>query len=242
MSSTSINNSNKGNAINETSTSNKTIFFCRRSTRQSKHLPRSLRLLRLLTLRTSVTSLTTIKTDHVPMLAITNHMTRFTTSETPNLVLFSLPITSTDITLVARIPTLITNNTSRSISPTSPSPLKRLLFPFTSWDIIRFPTALLALAPLIRQNLIVCITIFLEDSTAINQIRKDTDFLITDRFLNLRTQAILKFNALRKLGTLSIIVRIEQSQLSELRSIINDRHIPLFKLKELYLLLSPNIL
>src|ERR1044072_4293535 len=102
--------------------------------------------------------------------------------------------------------------------------------------------ALLTLVSLIRHNLIVCITIFLEDSTTINQIRKDTGFLISNRFLNLRTQAILIFIALRKLGILSIIVRIELSQLGKLCSIINDRHIPLFQLKELYLLLSPNIL
>src|ERR1043165_835170 len=176
------------------------------------------------------------------MLAITSHMTHFTTSETSHLILLSLHITSTNITFVARFPTLVTNNTSRSISPTSPPPLKRFLFPLTSWNIIRFPTALLALAPLIKHNIIVCITIFLEDSTTINQIHKDKDFLITNRFLNLRTQAILKFNALIKLGVLSIIVRIELSQLGKLCSIISDRHIPLFQLKELYLLLSPNIL
>src|ERR1051325_4335106 len=227
MSSTSINDSNKGNSINETSTSNKSIFVCRRSTRQGKHYPRSLRLFGLLALRTSVTSLTTIKTDHFSMLAITNYMTSFTTSETPHLILFSLPIIPTNITLVARFPTLVTNNTSRSISPTSPSSWKRLLFPFTSRDIIRFPTALLALAPLIRQHLIVCITILFKDSTAINQIRKDTDFLITDRLLNFRAQGILKFNALRKFSTLTIKVRIELSQLNKLRSIISDRHAPL---------------
>src|ERR1051325_10563843 len=237
MSSTSINNSNKRNAINENSTSNKTIFVCRRSTRQSKHLPRSLSPLRLLTLRTNVTSLATIKTNHILVLAITSHMTHFTTSETSHLILLSLHIASTN-----RFPTLVTNNTSKSISPTSPLPLKRFLFPLTSWNIIRFPTALLTLVPLIKHNLIVCITIFLEDSTTINQIRKDTDFLITNRFLNLSTKAILKFNALRKLGTLTIIVRIKLSQLGKLRSIISDRHIPLFQLKELYLLLSPNIL
>src|ERR1043165_9475502 len=106
MSSTSINNSNKGNAINETSTSNKTIFVCRRSTRQSKHLPHSLSSLRLLTLRTNVTSLATIITDHILMLAIKSHMTHFSTSEASHLILLSPHITSTNITSVARFPTL----------------------------------------------------------------------------------------------------------------------------------------
>src|SRR4051812_20811178 len=103
-------------------------------------------------------------------------MSRLTTTVTP------LHISSTNIALMTRSTTLETYNPSRSISPTSLMTMINSLLPFTS--IIWFLTALLILAPLLINNTIMSIVVLLINPTTINQINKNTDLLVTDRFLD----------------------------------------------------------
>src|SRR3954471_21718920 len=120
-------------------------------------------------------------------------------------------------------------NPSRRISPTSLMTMSDSLLPFTS--IIRFLAALLILAPLLINNTIMSIVVLLINPTTIHQIRKNTDLLVTNRFLDFWTQPILKLDTLGKLTICTTIVLVKLSQLTKLSSILHNRLVPLFQLK-----------
>src|SRR3954463_16119403 len=135
-------------------------------------------------------------------------MSCLTTTVTP------LHISSTNIALMTRSTTLETYNPSRRISPTSLMTMSNSLLPLTS--IIWFLTALLILAPLLINNTIMSVVVLLINPTTINQINKNTNLLVTDRFLDFWTQPILKLDTLGKLTIRTIIVLVKLSQLTKL--------------------------
>jgi len=69
--------------------------------------------------------------------------------------------------------------------------------------------------PLIH-DLVMSFGVFFIDSAATHQIRKLSDLLVPYCPLNLSTQTILEFDALREFSSLSIIVRIKLDQLNKL--------------------------
>ena len=116
----------------------------------------------------------TVETNHTLVFTLRYNMSILTATETP------IHFSSAHITLVSRFPTLKENHTNRSISPTSPLSMNNSLFTLTSWGITRFTTILRVLTPLLTNNLVMRIIIFLINPAAINQISKDTDFLVSN--------------------------------------------------------------